>query len=305
MTGFVTLAVGNEQYYKLAANLLQSYKLNGNCDAPFAIFADRKNKYTDLFDKVIILDHPHLSYLDKLEMLSMPPYEHNIFIDADCLIYNDVSLLIQYSNLNGVRCFGKALELSSTDGWFLIDDIGEYKHQVKFIPSMHGGIIYFASDSLTRDVYDLALKISSNYAAYRFKHFEKPADEPILALSLAVNNCAPIELDKAQAGRAFCFLPTVKKIKMHIRKKLLIYTTNDHDYTYKETIVLHWQNCMTTKPIYNREVDRMSMGDAKAEWRFILRWIKYHVLTIFSRSLRFFERCKCFLFDIKTHNYSK
>ena len=47
---------------------------------------------------------------------------------------------------------------------------------------------------------------------------------------------------------------------MHIRKKLLIYTTNDHDYTYKETIVLHWQNCMTTKPIYNREVDRMSMG---------------------------------------------
>ena len=48
MTGFVTLAVGDDRYYKLAANLLQSYRLNGNCDAPFAIFADRMNIRTCL-----------------------------------------------------------------------------------------------------------------------------------------------------------------------------------------------------------------------------------------------------------------
>lgn len=42
MTGFVTLAVGDDRYYKLAANLLQSYRLNGNCDAPFAILRIEK-----------------------------------------------------------------------------------------------------------------------------------------------------------------------------------------------------------------------------------------------------------------------
>lgn len=68
MTGFVTLAVGNEHYYKLAANLLQSYRLNGNSNAPFAIFADRENEYTVLFDKVILMDSPHLSYMDKLNI---------------------------------------------------------------------------------------------------------------------------------------------------------------------------------------------------------------------------------------------
>ena len=91
MTGFVTLAVGDERYYQLAANLLRSYRLNGNCQAPFAIFADRENEYTAMFDKVVLMQSPHRSYLDKLEMLATPPFEHNIFIDADCLIYNDIN----------------------------------------------------------------------------------------------------------------------------------------------------------------------------------------------------------------------
>ncbi len=45
MRGFVTLAVGHEKYYKLAANLLKSYKYNTAKSVPFAIIADRRNKY--------------------------------------------------------------------------------------------------------------------------------------------------------------------------------------------------------------------------------------------------------------------
>ena len=45
--GFVTLAVGDERYYKLAFNLLLSYRYHNKSSIPFAIIADRKNKYTD------------------------------------------------------------------------------------------------------------------------------------------------------------------------------------------------------------------------------------------------------------------
>ena len=291
MTGFVTLAVGDERYYRLAANLLCSYRLNGNCNAPFAIFADRRNKYTDMFDKVIIMENPTLSYLDKLEMLNMPPYEHNIFIDADCLIYNDVALLLENSQLSGVRCYGKAHELTSADGWFLLDDIGEYKDRIKFIPSMHGGIIFFAADDLTQSIYNLALTIASDYQKYRFKYFEKPADEPILALSTAVNNCPPIDWDTEKNYLAYCFFPTVKNISMNIRKQHLSYIPNQSSRVCREgTVVLHWQNYNTKKPIYYREVDRMSMGEICTEFRFFVRWIVYHVMTFCSRSLGWLKR---------------
>lgn len=43
--GFVTLAVGDEKYFRLAANLLNSYKLQTLYPMPFAIIADRENKY--------------------------------------------------------------------------------------------------------------------------------------------------------------------------------------------------------------------------------------------------------------------
>lgn len=282
MTGFVTLAVGDDRYYKLAANLLQSYRLNGNCDAPFAIFADRENEYTDLFDEVIIMEHPHLSYMDKLEMLRMPPFEHNIFIDADCLIYNDVELLVCNAGLSGVRCFGKALELTATNGWFLIGDIGEYKERVQFIPSMHGGIIYFSDDFLTKKIYDDAIKIALNYSKYRFKYFENPADEPILALSMAINNTEPIELRENTDIQPFCFLPTVKSIEMNIKKRYLTYIMHDGSER-GETVVLHWQNCMTKTPIYYREIDRMTKGCVEITCLFILRQIWYHVTSMCLR----------------------
>lgn len=289
MTGFVTLAVGNERYYKLAANLLQSYRLNGNSDAPFAIFADRENKYTAMFDKVVLMDSPHLSYMDKLSMLNAPPYAHNIFIDADCLIYNDVSKLVENAQENGVRCFGQALDIQSTEGWFLADDVGEYKSEIKFIPQMHGGIIFFSDDELTRKIYNLALKISSEYSKYKFKYFERPADEPILALSMAVNNCPPIELKGAHTGRMFCFLPAARTIRMNIRDKCLAYEGNC-GVTYEGVAVLHWQNHMTRKPIYYREIDRMTMSEFQVGFRFVLRWIWYHAETIVLRGLSWIKR---------------
>ena len=291
MTGFVTLAVGDEKYYKLAANLLQSYHLNGNSDAPFAIFADRENAYTALFDNVVLLESPHLSYLDKLDMLEMPPYDHNVFIDADCLIYNDVSLLIKCAQMEGVRCFGRALKLTSSDGWFLAEDIGEYKNQISFIPSMHGGIIFFSADTLTKSIQKKALEISADYSKYRFKYFEKPADEPILALSMAIHDCSPIELQGDRIGKAFCFYPAAEEVKMNIRKKELSYVAKAGGEPCNGVTVLHWQNHMTKKPIYGREVDRMTMGEGIVQLRYAVRSFTLPLTLFCSRCARIATKC--------------
>lgn len=75
-------------------------------------------------------------------MLNNPPFDENIFIDADCLVYKDINRYWDYFPEKGVTCFGKALPLTSHKGWFEIGDIGEYKEKISFIPQMHGGVIF-------------------------------------------------------------------------------------------------------------------------------------------------------------------
>lgn len=273
--GFVTLAVGHERYYKLAANLLKSYKLRTNEHYPFAIFADRQNEYTRMFDKVIILEQPSYSYNDKLQMLNNPPFTHNIFIDADCIVYGDINTYwehyignIQYTC--GVRCFGKSLPTTSTEGWFNINDIGEYKDKITFIPQMHGGIIFFTDDHITKKIYNLSQCIAENYSKYKFKYFNSPADEPILALCMAINNIHPIELSSSESEKAFCFYPTVCKIRTTNTHRCLLDVSPDGNRWISNVKLLHWQNVNTQKPIYRIEVAKLSIN-----YNFILAILYY------------------------------
>lgn len=91
--GFITIATGDEQYYKLAVNLLHSYRHFSNAPLPFAILADRQNDFTAEFDDVRLFSRAHCGYLDKLDMFDYLPYDVNIFIDADCLAYGDLNSL--------------------------------------------------------------------------------------------------------------------------------------------------------------------------------------------------------------------
>ena len=44
--GFITIATGDAQYYKIAVNLLHSYRWFSKAPVPFAILADQENEYT-------------------------------------------------------------------------------------------------------------------------------------------------------------------------------------------------------------------------------------------------------------------
>lgn len=257
MKGFVTLAVGNKKYYKLALNLLKSYKLHTHGNIPFAIICDRKNKYTEYFDKVIILKEFSCSYMDKLELLNNLPYEENIFIDADCLVYADINEYWQFFPMQGVSCFGRALEVSSNDGWFNINDIGSYKEKIDFIPQFHGGIMFLKNDNITNDVYKLSKKITNNYSNYKFKYFDKPADEPILALSTALMGCKPIELPKKIENRMFVFYPAAKEVYCDISNGYLSYI-NKKNQLIDNVFLCHYQNFNTEKPKYKIEAYKIN-----------------------------------------------
>ena len=126
--GFVTIATGNEKYYRLADNLLRSYRANSNADAPFAIICDRENELTKDFDQVIKVDEPSCSYMDKLLLYRYAPYDETIFIDADCLVFSDLSGLWEdFSDADDVSCYGCVHPLDSQTAWFTYDGCGKYQ----------------------------------------------------------------------------------------------------------------------------------------------------------------------------------
>lgn len=71
--GFITIATGDEQYYRMAVNLLRSYRYFTGSALPFAVLADRENEYTAEFDDVRLFPEARRNYLDKLGMFDLLP----------------------------------------------------------------------------------------------------------------------------------------------------------------------------------------------------------------------------------------
>lgn len=287
MKGFVTLAVGDEKYYRLAVNLLKSYKYHTASSYPFAIIADRKNKYTEMFDKVVILPNPQYSYMDKIEMLKNSPFDENIFIDADCLVYGNIEDFWQYMPNEGVSCFGKALSVTSKDGWFELSGAGKYRDKVEFIPQMHGGIIFFRNDRMSEKIYELAIEIAADYEQYTFKYFDKPADEPILALSMAVNDCKPIQFEDGKDMNMFLFYPVAKRVIENMTEGKLSYTVDGNKWI-NDVKLLHWQNKNTETPKYKIAVD--SIENENGFHKIILKLKKpfYYIIYYFRKCFKRF-----------------
>ncbi len=192
--GFITVATGSEQYYEMALNLLRSYRFHCAEPLPFAILAEEENRYTREFDDVRVLPTASRSYLDKLELADHLPYDINIFIDADCLAYRDLNGLFDiFADADDVSCFGRVLPLDDKTGWFNYEDLGTLQEKVSYIVGLHGGIYYLRRTEYCRKIFRDAKALAENYEQYHFKGHFKLGDEPLLALSMAVNGCRPSE----------------------------------------------------------------------------------------------------------------
>ena len=249
--GFVTIATGSLHYYKLASNLLHSYRRNGGGEYPFAIIAEEKNEYTKEFDQIILLSEADHSYMDKLRLFDCLPYEETIFIDADCLVYGKIDDWWDYfSDSSDVSCFGYAYEdLSTKRGWFLYDGMGEFKDRISFIPSFSGGIYFVRNTNTAAQVFEYAKYAATHYGEYPFAIFENPADEPVLAFGMAVCNCRPIDL--AEVG----IYVRRSEVELDILRPSARWIGRGKAHAVK---LIHWGNFGTMKAQYLLEVEKLN-----------------------------------------------
>ncbi len=192
--GFVTVATGDEKYYKMAADLYLSYKGRGKGKYPFAIICDRENEFTAVFDDVVLASEFRKSTVDKL-LMKNSPYEETIFMDTDILILDNIDDLWDvFKDRDDVSAFGCTLPLDSTKGWFTYEGSGKYKSQIEYLISMNGGIYYFRRSEKSESVFSKAFDLIEEYSTIDFKYFSQPQDEPLMAMSMVLNNCKPCDI---------------------------------------------------------------------------------------------------------------
>ena len=252
--GFITIATGKEQYYEIAKNLFLSYRFTTKEPLPFALFCDDENDYTKEFDDVRIFPNPTRSYLDKLNMFDLLPYDINIFIDADCLCFSDINRLFDiFENADDFCCYGRVLPLDDKTGWFEYDNLNaDLQKQIEYVVGLHGGIYYMRKTEKCKKVLEDAKNFSKTYADYKFKgKFETPGDEPVVALSMAVNKCKPIPHDFSSL---ICWWEHENLFKLNI--------TNRYAYCNPlntKTDIVHWGTRFTKSIPYCRELAALEL----------------------------------------------
>lgn len=239
--GFVTIATGDDRYYQLARDLLRSYRCVALDGVPFAIICDREHELTCEFDDTVILNNAHGSYLDKLELYFHSPYEETIFVDADALFLKDPKQLWgDFEEMGDFSSYGKPLSLDSGKGWFDYRQTGEFQKHLKFGVQMHGGLYYFRKTDQCREIFERAKYIADHYSEYRFSHFVEPADEPVLALSMAVSGCRP-----CAAQERVVFMPSYEgRLGVTAEGHLLV------DKKESDAIILHFGTINTCRFLY-------------------------------------------------------
>ena len=288
--GFVTIATGKKHYYKIAANLLCSYRLHAGA-RPFAIICDRENEYTSQFDKVVLMENPTHSYMDKLRLFDCLPWDETIFIDADCLVYGDIDRWWTLFEENGsaFSVFGCAYEdLETNKGWFKTAGMGKYRDQIHFVPSFSGGIYYLRRTEICKQVFEIAKNAATHYRDYPFAIFQDPADEPVIALGMAVTNCRP--LDYGDVG-----LYTYRRFT---RADISVPQAEWYSKgAWKPIRLIHWGNFGTMKALYlfeSAKARRKFRGkpDGGFVWTVLYRWKLLYFALYICDFFTLFKRLK-------------
>ena len=254
--GFVTIATGNNHFYRIAAALLRSYRAFTADPMPFALICDRENEYSAKFDQTVILADPAFSYIDKLRLAECVPFDETIFIDADSLAYRDLNdLWAVFENAPDFSALGQNYPADYQYAWFKREDVGEFSDRVKFIPDFIGGIYFLRRSPYLKEFSETCMYILKHYKDFRFRQFSDPADEPIVALAMAVNGCGTVP----DSSFPVCFYPHCMHFKADIGHGHLSYDSRYHkEYGMVSSgYLVHWGSGNTRRPVYLLEEYRL------------------------------------------------
>lgn len=191
---FFTVATG-EKYLKFAFALARSYKFHNNISIPFYIVSDNDfitPKDLSWVEKKIIpaeLMGKGVAY--KLNFDKIAPADNSIFIDADSLIYNDISRLFDLPNTS-IQVLGMQTVSGNWVDLALPQALTDFN--IDYLIRYNGAFYYIIKNAITATICDTARQLAAgNYPFQR--HGSVINDEPLFSISMAQNGVKPVADD--------------------------------------------------------------------------------------------------------------
>lgn len=275
--GFVTLATGKDCYYEMAVNMLRSFRLH-NPGVKVAILCDRKNKFTKEFDDVVILDESFGDYRDKFRLLVDSPYEENIFIEPDCLIYHKLDFFWDIlASGKDFSAFG--WNDSPLSVWFKTEqaesEIKKYLPNLETMPLFNPGYFFVRRGEDCKKMYSDCLNIADFILSNPILKKEKALfcgknlrDDPILCVSMQING---FECN-AKPSKGLCIsLPSKYKIDKIDIKKGKLNVTDKEGKPFKDCSLLHFSTRKANEEgLYPWQVTIVNMiYNKKPDWQIV------------------------------------
>lgn len=189
---FFTFATG-KKYINMAFALARSYKCHNGTEIPFCIISSENYRLPhDLkwVQKKIVNKSEIGDGLEfKLHLLNIAPSEQSIFIDADSLIYDDISFLFKVFKPDAPNVIG----LKITDGHWVDEDIQAAcaEFDLNYVIRYCGALYYVIKNERGRQIFDYAMSIYKSGRPFQ-RNEHTMYDEPIMAIALSKYNVEPI-----------------------------------------------------------------------------------------------------------------
>lgn len=245
--GFVTIATGKEQYYKLAKNLLLSYRMFASEKLPFAIIAEEENEYTALFDDVVITNEATHSFMDKFLLMKCCPYDENIFIDADSLIFGDLNEYWEiFENSTDFSASGVNVPREQKENvWYNVEDVWKYGEKLDYKVRVHTGVCFIRKSDKLAKLYEDCIDIWKNYDKLYFHSYPNSVDECVLGVAMPLNG---MKAERLKPNMCAAY-PCLTYLKADILKGRLEYKT-PWGINSNKGIHLHFGTIQTYQALY-------------------------------------------------------
>ncbi|MBB5395349.1 hypothetical protein [Mucilaginibacter sp. AK015] len=195
----LTIATGKPLFVDMAVNLARSFlhwhpvsdiKFHLVTDLPDLIPADVKNKINRI---QVTPGELGPAFSAKLHLDKLAPEGQTLFIDSDCLIFEELTPL--FSRFKG-RAVSVAGSYISHGEWFGdVEDICR-QFNVPHIPKFNGGLYYIEKGDKATTVYTTARKLEKAYDEIGFVRLRnRPNDEVIMALAMQLHGQMPLTDD--------------------------------------------------------------------------------------------------------------
>lgn len=274
--GFVTIATGSAQYYKIAANLLQSYRYFAAEPLPFAIIAEEENAYTAQFDDVVLTTESTHSFLDKFLLLKLCPYDETIFIDADCLCYGDLNAYFQvFANSTDFSAIGVNVDLHAKEGaWYDVEGIGKYGELISYKSRVHAGVCFIRKSEKLAKMYADCMELCENFDSLYFHTCPRSVDECVFGVAMPMNGMRC----EREIPTMLAAWPCCTRVTADILRGRLSYATPWAGYT-KRGILMHWGTSQTYQPLYRFNVECLAYMVAKRKGEQVPAFagLRYHL----------------------------